>query len=179
MDRKQVSALSLLGEKAKEEGVRLELTIFGGSALMLAYGVRDATKDIDAIMKPKEIGERLAEEVAFELNLPEDWLNSSVEQFVSPTVQARQRLLDIEEKTGLIIHVPTAKYLLAMKALACRRPIGRYEGDFADLRFLIRKMNIHGVAEIQEAIDTFYPDDPISEANALVLKRLIKEAHED
>lgn len=177
MNKKTIlAALRRLGELAQAEEIRLEISIYGGCALLLAYDNRAATKDVDAILQPREEGERLAARVAAELGLPENWLNRDVVQFISPDREAKRRLSEIEEETGLIVHVPTAKYLLAMKALACRRPIGAYQGDVDDLRFLIQKTGIRSVDEIQEAIDAFYPDDAIRPADRLLLQSLLEEA---
>src|SRR5207247_4200355 len=78
-----IEALNLLGERALQEQVVLELCIYGGSAMMLAYNARDATRDIDAIVRPSEPGQRLAKAVAEELGLDESWLNDKVRLFVS------------------------------------------------------------------------------------------------
>ena len=169
-----LSALRALGQKANAEGIKLEVSIYGGAAFLLAFNSREATRDIDAILKPKEEGERLVIEVARQLDIPDDWLNSNVEQFISPKLETKRRLTDIEDETGLIIHVPTAKYLIAMKALACRRPIGEYKGDIEDLSFLIETIGINSVAEIQEAVDAFYPDDVIRLKDEPLLQSLIE-----
>jgi hypothetical protein len=172
-----LSALSLLGQYAQEEGIKLEVSIYGGAAFMLAYNTREATRDVDAILVPREEGERLVRKVAAELELEEDWLNANVRIFLSPKVEAKRRLAEIEALTGLIIQVPTAKYLLAMKALACRKSIGTYPGDMEDLSYLIKKMEIRSVEEIQAVIDVFYPDDVIRPNDAHRLKAII-ESHE-
>lgn len=168
-----LSALRRLGLSANSEGIKLEVSIYGGAAFLLAFNSRDATRDVDAILKPRESGQRLVAQVARELDIPEDWLNSNVEQFISPKQEAKRRLADIEDETGLIVHVPTSKYLLAMKALACRRPIGEYMGDIEDLSYLIKKIGISSVAEIQEAVDAFYPDDVIRPSDVALLQSLI------
>lgn len=62
-----------------------------------------------------------------------------------------------------------------MKTLACRRPIGAYEGDIGDLRFLIKKMKIKSIDEIQAALNAFYPDDVIRPRDIELLKTLINE----
>ena len=67
-----LEALKHLGELAQAEGIRLEISIYGGAAFVLAYNSREATKDIDAIFHPKESGERLIAQVSRDLNLPED-----------------------------------------------------------------------------------------------------------
>ncbi|TVP79238.1 MAG: hypothetical protein EA353_06545 [Puniceicoccaceae bacterium] len=173
-----LKALERLGAQAGLDGIRLEVSIYGGAAFLLAYNSREGTKDIDAIFHPREAGERLVAQVARELDLPDDWLNSDVSQFISPKVEAKRRLAEIEALTGLIVHVPSAEYLLAMKALACRRPIGGYRGDVDDLSFLIKKMEIRSLEPIQEAIDRFYPDDVLLPHHRALLQSLIEQNHE-
>lgn len=179
MNRETIlQALEQLGSLAQAEDIRLEVSIYGGAAFVLAYNSREATKDIDALFHPKEIGEKLVAQVARDLDLPEDWLNSNVSQFVSPKTESKRRLSEIESATGLIVHVPTAEYLLAMKAMACRRPIGAYRGDLDDLSFLIRKMGIRSLDQIQQAMDRFYPDDVLPQHHRALLQSLIDENNE-
>lgn len=173
-----LEALKRLGELAQSAGIRLEVSVYGGAAFLLAYNSREATKDIDALLQPREEGEKLVAQVARDLDLPEDWLNADVAQFISPKVESKRRLAEVEAATGLIVHVPNAEYLLAMKALACRRPIGAYRGDIDDLLFLIRKMEIRSLDIIQEAIDRFYPDDLIRESDQSLLQNLIDQVNE-
>jgi len=173
-----IKALQRLGELAQAKGIRLEISIYGGSAFLLAYNSREGTKDIDGILIPKEEGEHLAAQVARELDLPADWINANVAQLISTKKESKRRLSEIEEATGLVVHVPTAEYLLAMKALACRRPIGAYRGDLDDLEFLIRKLKIRALDEIQSAIDRFYPDDLIRLQDRALLQSLIDKSNE-
>ena len=42
-----VEAFNLLGEFAEQEQVTLELCLYGGRAMMLAYSARETTKDVD------------------------------------------------------------------------------------------------------------------------------------
>ena len=62
-----------------------------------------------------------------------------------------------------------------MKALACRAPLPGYQGDLDDLRFLIRKLSIRSVDEIQEIIDKYYPDDVLVPGHAALLETLVEE----
>jgi len=62
-----------------------------------------------------------------------------------------------------------------MKALACRKALPGYEGDIADLRFLLRKMAIASVSEVQEHIDRYYPDDVIRAEDEALISELIEE----
>ncbi len=169
-------ALRRLGELALAEGLTLELCLYDGTALMLAYGNREATQDVDATVSPKQIGLHLAKQVARELNLDEKWLNDEVWRFFAPLGARRALPLDIP---GLRLYVATASYLLAMKALACRRPGPSRRGDLHDLKFLIHKMEIKSLDEIQQHIDRFYPNDVPTSDQQKILKGIIEEvAHE-
>ncbi len=155
-----IAALTRLGELAQEQGAKLDICLYGGAVMMLAYNARDITKDVDAIVRPSELGFRLARQVGEELGLPEGWINDEVNVFLAPSGQTRVLPWD---GPGIALSAPTAGYLMAMKALACRHALPGYQGDLDDLRFLIRKLEIHSVAEIQDAIDKYYPDDVIAD----------------
>ncbi len=168
-----LQALGLLGRLAQKEGMQLECCIYGGALMLLAYNARESTKDIDAVIRPREPALRLVQEVAREMDLPENWLNDQVRTFLAPTERHRRLPLDLP---GLHLTAPTAGYLLSMKALACRTALPGYTGDLDDLRFLIRKMNIRSVDEIQGWIDQYYPDDVLPPAQRETLNLLIEEA---
>lgn len=167
-----LAALSRLGELADAEGIQLECCIYGGVLMMLAYDARISTKDVDAVIRPGETGLKLAERVGREMGLPENWLNDQVKLFLAPREELRELPLDMK---GVHVTSPTAGYLLSMKALACRSALPGYEGDIEDLRFLIRKMEITSVEEIQEWIDRYYPDDVIPEPQRNTIEALIAE----
>jgi hypothetical protein len=69
-----VEALNLLGELCEQEQVTLELCLYGGSAMLLAYSARETTKDMDVTARPSETALRLARTVAQRLNLDESWM---------------------------------------------------------------------------------------------------------
>ena len=75
------------------------------------------------------------------------------------------------------ISVPVSAYLLAMKAIACRDALPGFSGHQGDLKFLIKKMNIRSVAEIQETIDKYFEDEVLVADNVQVLTKLIQEIH--
>ena len=168
-----IKALTRMGELAQEEGAKLEVCIYGGAVMMLAYDTRQITKDVDAIIQPSELGWKLARQIGEELGLPEAWMNDDVRQFLAPDGQTRVLPWDAP---GIALTAPTAGYLLAMKALACRQPLPGFTGDFDDLRFLIRKVGVRSAAEVQGFVDRYYPDDVIPEENAIVLKKIVEEA---
>jgi len=170
--QKLIAALNLLGERAHQDGITLEICLYGGALMMLVYDTRTITKDVDAIIHPSREGRVLAKQVARELGLPDDWLNDNVRMFIAPTEQVRPIPW---EGPGIKLTAPTAGYLLAMKALACRDPLPGYQGDFDDLRFLIPKLGIRSVGDIQSYINKYYPEHVITKEHEIVLASLIEE----
>jgi hypothetical protein len=171
-----VEALNLLGRLAAEEGVRLEVCIYGGSAMLLAYSARETTKDVDAILRPAEIGARLARRVAEQLKLHEEWLNDDVKGYVSDLgtfAPLEIAQLETVAQRHLCITRPSASYLLAMKCLACRSPLPGHTGDRDDIRFLIRKMGLKTLAEVEVHLDRFYPSDALTPEARAVIESLL------
>jgi len=168
-------ALRRLGELAADAGFELELCIYGGALMMLAYDARAMTKDVDAVILPSREGLALAAQVGLELGLPENWLNDDVKAFLAPAGQTRPLPWDMP---GIMLTAPTASYLLAMKALACRAPLPGYQGDLDDLRFLIRKLSIRSVDDIQKVIDKYYPDDVIAPEHVVLLNAILEEVNQ-
>ena len=161
-------ALRRLGELAHEQKVTLEISLYGGAVFTLVYGSRDATKDVDAVVRQGKIGQNLAAKVAAELGLPDDWLNDDVKRFLAEK-EAKRRLPEGDFGEGIRIAVPTAAYLLAMKLRACRPPLPGYAGDYGDIRFLVKKMKITSVAKAESIHDQFFPHDALTaEARAVV-----------
>jgi hypothetical protein len=140
--------------------------------MMLAYDRKRITRDIDAVFHPSSKIIPLIQQVAKEQGLPEDWINDDVRQFLG----TRESILALPiEVPGIQVTVPSAGYLLAMKALACRRALPGYKGDEEDLRFLIRKLEISSFHQIQEWIDKYYPDDVPGKQDQAFLEQLIRE----
>jgi len=163
LDKKRLTqALRRLGELAVAEGVELELSLYGGAVFTLVYGSRDSTKDVDALIRPSDVGHRLAIRVAHELGLPEDWINSDVAQFLAEQ-EAKRALPAVMFGPGLHVTVPTAAYLLALKLRACRPPLPGYPGDAADIRFLLGKIKPASRAEVDAIFTRFFPHDALTE----------------
>lgn len=163
LDRKRLSqALTRLAALAVAEGVELELSLYGGAVFTLVYGSRDATKDVDAIIRPSDLGHRLARQVAAEQNLPHDWINSDVARFLSER-EAKRPLPPSESfGPGLRVTVPTAAYLLALKLRACRPPLPGYPGDEPDIRFLLGKIKPASIEDVEKIFARFFPHDALS-----------------
>ena len=170
MTKQQIErALGRLSELAASEGVRLEMTLYGGAVMLLAYNARQVTKDIDAIVHPPEVARRLIARVAAERGLHDGWLNDDVKQFVSSREAKNELIIANVSPLGLHVTRPTAKYLLAMKVMACRKPLPGYEGDYKDIEVLLRVTKLKTVSQVQTIIDAFFPETIIPDSVQAVL----------
>jgi len=167
-------ALRRLGELAHAEQLTLEVALYGGAVFTLVYGSREATKDVEALVRPSKEAKRLAAAVASEQGLPSDWLNDQVKQFVSPKEEKR-KLNGDDFGPGLRVSVPTAAYLLALKLRACRPRLPGYPGDEEDILFLLRKTKPKSVAEVGKNYEKFFPGDVLSDRAEALVEQVIKE----
>jgi hypothetical protein len=125
-----LEALELLADELPS-GEPVEILVGGGAALVLLYGAREATKDVDALavitVEPATV-RSAAVRVADRMGLPEDWLY---------------------EKSALTVRAVAPRQLLAMKLSAWRDDI-----DIADARLLLSKVPGTG-AEVWKSIEPY------------------------
>lgn len=50
-----IRALARLAEHLRERGVEGEICLLGGTVMVLAFGARTSTKDVDAVFEPAAI----------------------------------------------------------------------------------------------------------------------------
>jgi len=76
---------------------------------------------------------------------------------------------------GMIVSVPTAAYLLAMKLRACRAPLPGYAGDYGDLAFLLGKMDVSSLEAAEATYARFFPNDAMSETAVEVVRQVLSK----
>lgn len=149
------AALQELVEELERLGHKSDIYIVGGAALMLGFGARDATRDIDAVLTPRTEILPLVAQIARRRNLTDDWLNSAAAMYVPPWPDDPNPRLIIS--TGRVqVSIASAEMLLAMKIHASR---GRQDID--DLRFLLAEVGIDNYEDAVSHFEHFYEDDPI------------------
>jgi hypothetical protein len=148
--------LSLLNEQLRKNGVTGEICIVGGAAMVLAFGSRESTRDIDALVMAPASVRTAAEQLAEANGLPTDWLNDGAKGFASgqPT-----EIKEILKFSHLRVVAPSAEYILAMKCLAAR--VGLDEHDKEDAKFLIKNLGFRSVRQVMEIVEKYYPKERI------------------
>lgn len=158
----------LVAELAQREH-RSKIYIVGGAALMLGFGARDATKDIDAVITPRNEIMPVVIEIARRRNLTDDWLNTAAAMYVPPWPDdPNPRIIVSTERVE--ISIASADVLLAMKIHASR---GRQ--DIEDLRFLLAEVGIDNYEDAISHFERFYEDDPIKGRAIQILAEIFGE----
>ena len=160
-------AFERMGQMALDAGKLVEISIYGGSALLLTLNHRPATRDVDAVFETdRSFVRRCAEEIALELGWEADWLNDGVKGFLSRADSDRDakslfRTYPVQGAPGLRVLVASPAYLFAMKCLAMRvgDPTGR--GDIDDIRRLAGILGLQSLREAVELIARYYPSDAL------------------
>lgn len=168
-----IKALTRLDELCAASHSRIEIAIYGGTVMMLAYNCREATQDVEAIFEPPEVVVPLIKQVAREQGLPDDWMNNGVKTFVS----------EREEKIGfpeirapnIVITRPSPKYLLAMKCMAARLPTPFRDGDMGDIKFLLAELGIQSMEQIDTIVRDYYATRTLENGKRWLVAKLLQE----
>lgn len=176
-----LDAFDRIGRAAVAAGTKLQIAVYGGSALMLASNFRFATEDVDIA----DIGhdwpewlKQIVADVAREKGWSEDWFNDGVTFHLSPLADRAKDHLEFGtfprggSPSGLMVSVPTAEYLLAMKLKAFRTQ-DAIRGDTERLDIL-NLMDVVGISTADQAIAVLGKYFPISAASSEKQRFLLK-----
>jgi hypothetical protein len=181
LDRdKLLAAFDDIGRAAATAGTTLQIVVYG-AALMLASNFRFATEDADVapLERPwPDWLQRAVESIAVENGWAEDWFNDGVAFHLSPIADHAVDHLEFGTfprdgtAPGLVVYVPSASYLLALKLKAIRvtDPL-RGEQERLDILNLMR---VVGIRDIDEAIAVLARYFPASGASAEKQRFLLK-----
>ena len=128
--------------------------------------------DVDGLFKPAALVRKMAKQVGLDSGIDENWLNDGVKGFFSDNGQFDDYL----ELSNLTIYTATPEYLLAMKCLAMR--IGAEFHDIADVRYLLRYLNIETYQQACEVIAKYYPLERFPQKTLYALEEILEVVHE-
>lgn len=185
-----LNAFDQIGRAAVEAGTKLQIAVYGGSALMLASNFRFATEDVDVSELPRPLPEWLAkivQELAAKNRWQDDWFNDAVTVHLSSLADHAEDHLEFgtfprdASAPGLVVSVPTAEYLFALKLKAFRvMDLSRGETERLDI---INLMRVVGISDIEDAISLlgrYFPASAASsEKQRFLLKNMSREGGAD
>ena len=127
---------SCLKELAKEfrkrngNRVSAEIILIGGASILINYGFREMTYDMDAIIKSSSIMKDAINVVGDRLGLPVGWLNADFVNTDSYTPRLIQYSKYYKTFSNILqIRTVSSEYLVAMKLMAG----GQYKNDLSDI----------------------------------------------
>jgi hypothetical protein len=154
--------LRRVDEIARAAGKVVDIAVYGGAALALAFDLRVTTRDVDIVVRGSPAFLRQAAvQVAEEEGWPDDWLNDGVKGFVSPREQLALMHEFSREGAGLRIYMPSPEYLFAMKCMAMRAEGMEGSHDISDIESLAAIAHIADAKAALELVEAFYPDREI------------------
>ncbi len=168
--------LDEIGRELADKGITAEIAIYGGVAMLLQFGARAATRDIDFTHVDGNAGvlQKVAEKVGARHGMPQGWFNDSVRMFVSD----RPELMPFGDfpaggRTGLRVLLASPRYILAMKLLAMRSPLET--NDMRDVWHLLDECRITTADEAVAWISRFYPGDAMQPDKEIRLRELVAD----
>lgn len=168
LTKQQIGELfSALSAELRKENAIGELYVVGGAVLCLALDARPATRDVDAYFEPSSVVRKAAARVAVLHDVPEAWLNDAAKGYLSSTGDYRPFL----ELPNLRVMTASPEYLLAMKCLAFR--LGAEFQDEADVRYLLRYLNIESYETAIEVIGRYYPKERFPQKAFYALEEIL------
>jgi hypothetical protein len=176
MDAELVTrAFDVMGRYLRERQALGEIAVYGGSAILLQFGWRKSSEDVDAVVldgsKEGPVKEAV-EHAAAVLGLPRDWLNDWVGMYTSldepPHFFKPLGTYPAGETPGLRVIVAKPEYLCAMKLKALERET-LDNRDFEDAAALGLELGIRTEKDLEALYRSFFPDEPLGPVASTLL----------
>lgn len=122
----------LAKEFRKKNGTKIpaEIILVGGASILINYGFREMTYDMDAIIKSSGVMKDAINTVGDRLGLPVGWLNADFVHTDSYTPRLAEYSKYYKTFSNILqVRTVSAEYLIAMKLMAGRQ----YKNDLSDV----------------------------------------------
>lgn len=143
--------------KLNGKSMPAEITLIGGASILINYGFRDSTYDVDALIQASSSMKDAINYVTDTMGLPNGWLNEDFKNTKSYT----PRLVNYSKyyrtfSNVLTVRTITGEYLVAMKLMAYRQ----YKHDISDIVGILRDQQKAGdplsYERIEKAVTDLY-----------------------
>ena len=134
-----------------------EIILIGGASVLVNYGFRDMTTDIDAVIRAASVMNDVINRIGDRYNLPNGWLNQDFVRTVSysPKLACFSQYYKTYSNV-LTIRTVLAEYLIAMKLRSGRQ----YKSDLSDVLGILAEHEKQGnpitMERIQRAVSDLY-----------------------
>ena len=146
-------------EYRKQAGKKMpaELVLIGGASVLINYGFRNMTTDIDALVQAASAMKEAINHVGDRYGLPNGWLNADFTNTDSYSVKLSQFSVYYKTYANIVnIRTVAAEYLIAMKLRSGRQ----YKSDLSDILGVLAEHEKRGMPismdQIRKAVIDLY-----------------------
>lgn len=141
--------------KLNRKAMPADITLIGGASILVNYGFRDSTYDVDALIQASSAMKDAINYVTDTLDLPNGWLNEDFKNTKSYTPRLVKYSKPYRTFSNIVnIRTITGEYLVAMKLMAYRQ----YKHDISDIVGILREQQRSGSPLTFEQIDKAVTD---------------------
>ena len=137
--------------------VPAEIILVGGASVLINYGFREKSNDIDAIIQASSAMKDAINQIRDEENLPQDWINSDFIHTSSYSPSLRIYSKHYRTFSNIVeIRTVSGEYLIAMKLMSGRK----YKNDLSDVIGILKEESDSGntisMEQIRNAVKNLY-----------------------
>lgn len=141
--------------KRRGHGIPAEIILVGGASVLINYGFRNSTYDVDADFTAPSVMKECINAVGDRYGLPTNWLNSDFKKTTSYSPKIVQYSQYYKTFSNVLeIRTVHAAYLIAMKLVSGRK----YKKDLSDIAGIILEQRKAGKPISYEEIDVAVND---------------------
>jgi hypothetical protein len=182
LDRQTIEkAFRFMGQYLLDRKALGEIAVYGGSAILLQFDWRQASRDVDArVTSDGSHGLIMAAaaEVASHFGLPRSWLSENVAMYARRGEGETDRVLiglyPSPERFGLRVTAAKPAYLLAMKLSALERTTSDNR-DYDDAIRLSIECGVSTTEGLRAIYREFFPDETIPSRAEMRLGELVED----
>lgn len=156
-----------------------EIILIGGASVLINYGFREMTTDIDALIQAASAMEDAINAVGDEFDLPNGWMNQDFVRTKSYSPNLIQYSTYYKTYSNILtIRTIAAEYLIAMKLRSGRN----YKNDLLDILGILNEHQINGdpitLERIQKAVCDLYGEwEAIPDGSRTFIMDSLAEGH--
>ena len=168
-------------EYKKEIGKSMpaEMILIGGASVLVNYGFRNMTTDIDAVIRAPSVMKDVINRVGDRNSLPNGWLNQDfmrTESYSEKLIQYTQYYKTFYNI--LTVRTVAAEYLIAMKLRSGRQ----YKSDLSDVLGILaeheKKGNPITMERIQKSVSDLYGNwNTLPESSQNFIQNVMQDGH--
>lgn len=141
--------------KLNGKAMPAEITLIGGASILINYGFRDSTYDVDALIQASSSMKDAINYVTDTMGLPNGWLNEDFKNTKSYTPRLVHYSKYYRTFSNVVtVRTITGEYLVAMKLMAYRQ----YKHDISDIVGILHEQQKSGDPLTFERIDKAVTD---------------------